>query len=318
MMGIASLGPGLPENLPKIHWWQIPALLLKPQGRPFRIWHARRNPEMLAGIVLKHVFRAPLRLVFTSASQRNHTRYTRWLIRRMDAVIATSHKSASYLKVDNTVIMHGVDTDRFSPAQDKAEAIRAVRLDPSQYYIGCFGRIRHQKGTDLFVDTMIRLLPERLEWSAIILGRTTSSHARFEAELRDRITEAGLSDRILFLGEQPDIPSYYRALTLFVAPQRWEGFGLTPLEAMATGIPVVATDVGAFPELIEPEMTGTIIPSDDLDAMSAAVANWMDDETRRNRASHAARDLIRSKFQLQGEAERILSVYEALWSAQTI
>lgn len=315
MIGIASLGPGLPSNLPKLHWWQLPGLLLKPEGKPFRIWHARRNPEMLAGIVLKYILRAPLRLVFTSASQRHHTRYTRWLIRQMDAVIATSHKTASYLKVKSTVITHGVDTIRFSPPLAKNAAVSAVGLDPSQFYVGCFGRVRHQKGTDLFVDAMIRLLPDRPHWTGIIAGRTTASHAAFEAELRQRVERAGLSKRILFLGEQTEIPSYYRALTLFVAPQRWEGFGLTPLEAMSSAVPVIATDVGAFSELIEPGITGTIVPPDNLDAMCSAVSLWMDDNLRRNIASTAALDLIQSKFQLEGEAAKIFTVYQALWSA---
>jgi mannosyltransferase len=316
MLGIASLGPGLPDHLPKLRWWQVPGLLVKPQGRPFRIWHARRNPEMLGGIVLKHVFRAPLRLVFTSASQRDHTRYTRWLIRRMDAVIATSRKTASYLQVPNIVIMHGVDADRFSPPIDKAASVRAVGLDPAQKYVGCFGRVRHQKGTDLFVDAMIRLLPSRPQWSAIIAGRTTPNHQAFEDELRRRIAAAGLSDRIIFVGEQKEIPLFYRALTLFVAPQRWEGFGLTPLEAMASAVPVVAADVGAFSEVIVPEKTGTIVPPDDPDALVAAVAPWMDDGARREQGARAALELVRAKFRLQGEAEKILGVYEGLWQGE--
>lgn len=313
-VSIAALGPGLPSDLPRLRWWQCPGLLLKPEGRPFRIWHARRNPEMLAGIVLKYIFRAPLKLVFTSASQRHHTRYTRWLIRLMDAVIATSHKTASYLQVENIVITHGVDTDRFSPPADKDAAVSAVGLDPAWYYVGCFGRVRHQKGTDLFVDAMIALLPDRPRWSAIIAGRATASHASFEAELRQRVERAGLADRILFVGEHKDIPRYYRALSLFVAPQRWEGFGLTPLEAMSTSVPVVATDVGAFSELVEAGTTGTIIEPDDLDSMIKAVALWMDDDIRRNLASSASLGLIHDKFQLEVEANKILGVYESLWS----
>src|SRR5690606_15788443 len=150
-IGIATLGPGLPDRLPKLRWWQVPGLLRRPQGAPVRVWHARRNPEVLAGVVLRDVFRAPLRLVFTSASQRHHTRWTKFLIRRMDAVIATSRKTAAYLDVPNTVVMHGIDTDRFAPPQDKAEAVRALSLDPAQRYVGRFGRIRQQKGTDLFI-----------------------------------------------------------------------------------------------------------------------------------------------------------------------
>src|SRR5688572_5901817 len=101
---IATLGPGLPPELPRLSWRAIPSLWRRPRGRPFRIWHARRNNEMIVGIVLKSILRAPLRLVFTSAAQRGHTAFTRFLLRRMDAVIATSTASASYLKVPCTVI----------------------------------------------------------------------------------------------------------------------------------------------------------------------------------------------------------------------
>ncbi|MGB6398572.1 MAG: glycosyltransferase family 1 protein, partial [Bradyrhizobium sp.] len=73
------------------------------------IWHARRNNEMIAGVLLRSLG-WPLKLVFTSAAQRHHTWITRWLIRRMDAIIATSDISASFLKRSATVIPHGVDT----------------------------------------------------------------------------------------------------------------------------------------------------------------------------------------------------------------
>ncbi len=77
-----------------------------PQGFRTRVWHARRNIEMLPGIILRDILRMPLKLVFTSASQRRHSGWTKFLIRQMDAVIATSVKSSRYLEVPNTVIMH--------------------------------------------------------------------------------------------------------------------------------------------------------------------------------------------------------------------
>ena len=83
----------------------------------------------------------------------------------------------------------------------------------------------------------------------------------------------GLADRIRFLPEVPvdQVAGWYGALDLYVAPQRWEGFGLTPLEAMACGVPVVATTVGAFEEIVTPE-TGALVPPGDVDAMTRAVA----------------------------------------------
>jgi mannosyltransferase len=277
-----------------------------------RVWHARRNPEMLAGAILKYVLRAPLKLVFTSASQRHHTGWTRFLIRRMDAVIATSRKTASYLEVPNVVIMHGIDTERFHPPADRREAARELGLDPTQLHAGCFGRVRRQKGTDLFVDSMIDLLPSHPGWSALVAGRATAEHKAFEDALKARVAQAGLADRIRFVGEHRDIERWYRALSLYVAPQRWEGFGLTPLEAMASGTPVVATDVGAFSELVEDGKTGAIIPRDDLDAMKDATAALMDDESRRLAAAAAGLQRARDVFPLQGEADRLVEIYGRL------
>ena len=312
MIGVATLGPGLPRHLPRMAWWQLPALLRRPAGAPARIWHARRNVEMLGGLILRHLLRAPLKLVFTSASQRVHTSWTRFLIRRMDKVIATSRKTAGYLTVPNTVIMHGIDTERFHPPHDRAEAARELGLDPAQLHIGCFGRVRHQKGTDLFVDAMIALLPHHPGWSAVVAGRATSQHKAFEDELKARVERAGLGERIRFVGEHRDIERWYQALTLYIAPQRWEGFGLTPLEAMASGVPVVAADVGAFSELIEQGETGVVIPAGDLSAMIAATKPYLADPAFTVRQGDNSRAHIKGRFALAGEARALVDIYREL------
>jgi len=311
---IAVLGPGLPDTLPSIRFRDLLRLWSAPDGRPCRVWHARRNVEMLPAIVLRDLLGMKLKIVFTSASQRRHTGWSKFLISRMDAVIATSGKTAAYLEVPNTVILHGIDTKRFQPPVDAAAAKSALGLDPAQKYVGCFGRVRKQKGTDLFVDSMIALLPCRPGWSAVVAGRATGPHVAFENELKERVAKAGLTDRIRFVGEHTNIPDWYRALDLFVAPQRWEGFGLTPLEAMATGVPVVATDVGAFSELVVvgEQETGTIIAADDLQAMVEATAGFMDDDRRRALAGANGLGLTCASFAIEGEARAINAVYERL------
>jgi len=316
-IGIAALGPGLPNSVAQLRFWQWLGLLIRPAGSRWRVWHARRNTEMIGGLILRHIFRAPLKLLFTSASQRRHKRLTKWLIRRMDAVVATSRKTSAYLEVPNTVIMHGIDTSRFCPVADQAGAKEALGLDPCMKIVGCFGRVRHQKGTDLFVDTMIRLLPQRPDWMAVIAGRTTAEHADFEGELREKIEAAGLSGRIRFVGEHTSIERWYQVLSLFVAPQRWEGFGLTPLEAMACAVPVVAADVGAFSELIVEGKTGVVVPPDQLDPMASATAVYLDDPSFREASGAAALSHVRENFPLQREAENLESVYQRLLSART-
>lgn len=312
---IAAMGPGLPDRIARLSLRSLFGLWSKPvSGRPFRIWHARRNVEMVAGVVLKCVLRAPLRLIFTSAAQRDHRSFTKWLIRHMDAVIATSARSGSYLKVPHTVIMHGVDTERFHPPQDKAAAKEAAGLDPATRHIGCFGRVRPSKGTDLFVDAMIKLLPDNPGWAAVITGRVTAEHLAFARDLQRRIDEAGLADRIRILGEVPDVIAYYQAIDLYVAPSRREGFGLTPLEAMACGVPAVTSDAGAYTEMIVPGVNGAVAPAGNGDALTAQIATYLQNPALAGKHGKAGLAHVRARFLLEGEARALAGVYDGLWN----
>ncbi|CAG1015062.1 mannosyltransferase [Rhizobiaceae bacterium] len=312
-LGIATLGPGLPDSLPKMRWWQLPTLLSRPVSGKKRIWHARRNVEMVAGLLLRRVLRAPLHLVFTSAAQRYHQPFTKWLIRRMDAVIATSARSGSYLDVPHEVVMHGVDLDLFHPPRDGDDEFCAAGL-PGRFAVGCFGRIREQKGTDLFVDAMIELLPRFPDWTAVIAGRVTPENFAFAQSLKARIATAGLGERIVFLGEVPDIRLWFRRVSLYVAPSRNEGFGLTPLEAMASRTPVVASDAGAYAEMVVPGETGAAVPAGDGAALTAAIARYLADPALAEWHGRQALDHVRERFPLSREAEGVAKVYERLWS----
>lgn len=306
-LGIVATGPGLPAHVPHVPLWKIPFL-----PRRTRVWHARRNTEMALGLLLRGLGLSRLKLLFTSASQRKHSGYTRWLIGKMDAVVATSARTAAYLERPATVILHGIDTQTFTPADDRAALRQALGL-PDGVLVGCYGRIRAQKGTDAFVEAMIALLPDRPGVTALVMGRATEGQNGFLDQLKARVAEAGLSDRILFLPEVSvdRMADWYRVLDLYVAPQRWEGFGLTPLEAMACGVPVVATTVGAFPEIVTPQ-TGALVPPDDIPALAAGVAPFLDDAQIRQGAGTAARAHVENGFRLQDEADALIAIYRRL------
>ncbi|MBC2886006.1 glycosyltransferase family 4 protein [Ochrobactrum sp. CM-21-5] len=315
---IAAFGPGLPATLPHIVLRDFLGFWKRPRSSvPNRVWHARRNVEMLAGIFMRDVLRMRLKLLFTSASQRHHKRFTKWLIQRMDGVIATSRKTAAYLDVPNTVIMHGIDLTQFRPPSEPEDFLSASDID-GKFAIGCFGRVRHQKGTDLFVDSMIALLPKYPDWVAVVAGRATTEHQAFERALRDKVKKAGLSNRIVFLGEVAftgegeSIPVWYRRLTVYVAPSRREGFGLTPLEAMASQTAVVASDAGAYPELIVEGQTGHVVPAGDLQAMQDAIEAYLQNPDIALAHGRQALTHTRQNFPLEGEAEKIGALYNEL------
>lgn len=313
MIGIAATGPGLPPHVPHV---ALPSLFFMPRNR-LRVWHARRNTEMALGLVLRSLFRRRLALLFTSASQRRHTGYTRWLIGRMDGLIATSARGARYLERPAEVIMHGIDTEGFSPPADRAALRRRLGLPEDHVILGCFGRIRAQKGTDVFVAAALALLAGRPRVTAVVMGRATEGHEGFLAGLKEQVAAAGLADRILFPPEVPvhEVADWYRVLDLYVAPQRWEGFGLTPIEAMACGVPVVATRVGAFEEIVTDE-TGSLVAPDDIPALTAAVESWIDDAGRRDRAAQASLARVRTAFRIETEAEALVAVYRRLLAGE--
>ena len=315
---VAATGPFLPRMVPRVRFrsivtqgWSLP------NGYKCRIWHARRNNEMIIGLLLKYMFRQPWRLVFTSAAQRRHSLFTRWLMGAMDALIATSEGAAAMLDRPSTIIYHGVDTERFKPAERRAEMWKQSGL-PGDFGIGVFGRIRPQKGTDLFVKAMIELLPKYPGATAILTGRAMGRHKKFAEKLQRCIAEAGLAERFVFLGEQArsKMPGLFREVSIYVAPMRSEGFGLTPLEAMASGTAVVATRVGAAAHLVSHGKTGALVDPDDLCALIREIepllANLAQAETLGSQARKKALDM----HDIDVEACRINAIYEALLKAE--
>src|SRR5258708_5057029 len=276
------------------------------------IWHARRNDEMIIGVMLR-TLGWPLKLVFTSAAQRHHSWLTRWLINRMDAIIATSEFSASYLKREATVIPHGVDTDRYAPPADRAAAFAEAGL-PGRYAIGCFGRVRAQKGSDVFVDAMCRLLPRYPDFSAVMVGAIATGQLAFASDLRKRIDTAGLQSRIVIAGELPieDVQRWYQRLTIYAFTSRNEGFGLTLIEAMSVGAALVASRAGAAELVVEDGVTGVLTPPGDVDALVAALEPLMRDPAAAAQMGERARARVLEKFSLDAEAARIAEVYRGL------
>jgi mannosyltransferase len=303
------LGPDAPDGIARIGAAELLKLWRR---RTALIWHARRNNEMIAGVLLR-ALGWPLQLVFTSAAQRHHTWITRWLIRQMDAIIATNEISASFLKRDATVIPHGVDTDTYAPPADRAAAFAEAKL-PGRYAIGCFGRVRAQKGTDVFVDAMCRLLPRYPDFTAVIVGAIVPEQFAFAGDLKKRIEAAGLQSRIVMTGELPieEVQRWYQRLTIYAFTSRNEGFGLTLIEAMSAGAALVASRAGAAELVVENGVTGVLTPPGDADALVEALQPLLADPASCVAMGARARARVLKNFSLDAEANQIAEVYRGL------
>lgn len=285
-----------------------------PPGRPFAIWHVRRNPEMRAAIWARDVLRLPVRIVFTSAAQRRHSAFPRWLISRMDAVIATTEQAADFVPHVRAVVPHGVETDIFAPAADRAAEWAALGYG-GRFGIATIGRVRPEKGTDLFVEAMLRLLPDLPDAVALVVGRAAREHHKFDLELKDRVQRAGMIDRIRFVGEMPAhrLPALMRALSLVVQLPRYEGYGMVPLEGMASAVPFVASDAGHYRDFSDEERCGLVVPREAPAAAAEAARAILSDPGRHAAMGRTACETARQKFSAAAEAAGIARVYDALW-----
>ena len=272
----------------------------RPAGQRFRVWHVRRNSEMLWGLIAKHVLRQPVRLVFTSAAIRPHSAVPRWLIARMDGVIATSAKAASFLDRVDRIQGHGVDTAAFVPSEKTPH--------PS---IVCVGRIRAEKGTHILMQAACQILPEFPEVKLHFIGQAQAKDQAFYEDLKQSAKRAGIDQQIVWHGELPpaNVAATLAKAHILAATPLYEGYGLTPFEGMAAGCAILVSDTGAFADAVDEGRSGILVPIDDVPATAAALHRLLSDKTEREAMMGHGVSLVREKFSIDQEAVAALQVY---------
>jgi len=309
ILKVAVLGKHhLPDDIHHVTFLQLIKLCRKPlpNGR-FRIFHARRNDEVIQALILKKCFGAKIRIAFTSTAQRQHSWITRYLIRESDAIISTGSAAASYIEGGADIIIpHGIDLTSFAPADDRLALWQELGF-PGKYGIGIFGRVRHQKGIDLLIHATIPLLEKHPDFTVIICGETTPDNQEFQKKLQKEINSAKLSDRFLFLGEQPfsELPRLFRAMTIVTALSRNEGFGLTVLESMASGTAVLASEAGAWKDIVRDGTDGYIIPCNDLAATQEKLNLMMTHAKNLATMGRNGRERVEQHYTLEREAKAL-------------
>jgi len=281
-----------------------------PNGRP-RVFHARRNDEMIQALLLR-LLGVPLNIIFTSTAQRFHSGFTKWLMSKVDHVISTCSAAASYLeKPPEAVIPHGITTDTFNPAEDRAAQWESLGLS-GKFGIGQFGRVREQKGVHLLVRASIKVLPKYPDFTTVIGGAISDDNREFVNELKAEIAQAGLSERIVFIGEQPfaKVPGLFSAMTVVTALSRNEGFGLTVLEAMSTKAAVIATQAGAWEDIIRPGVDGEIVPTERVDQLAEKLSSMLANPAKLVAMGEAGRERVLAHYTIEREAQELINFYE--------
>ncbi|HLF72386.1 MAG TPA: glycosyltransferase [Dehalococcoidia bacterium] len=209
-----------------------------------------------------------------------------------------------------SVIPLGVDMERFQPT-DKDVARASLGLAEGQRIVLFVGRIEPLKGVDILINAAA-MLESDVDCSVLIVGGDESSTSQV-ASLRDLARERGIEGRVSFVGavDHETLPLYYNAADVCVVPSHYESFGLVAVEAMASGVPVVASRVGGLTGTVRDGETGYLIPWLCPEPFAERIELLLENEPLRRNLGEAARDAV-GRYRWENVATSVLDLYNAL------
>jgi glycosyltransferase involved in cell wall biosynthesis len=239
--------------------------------------------------------RGPLR-VATLAWERAAVRWSDRIVCVSEA--ERSDAAALGLRLDRArVVVNGVDTERYAP-RDRAAAQERLGFTAGPLAV-CVGRLSEQKGQDVLLDAWPSVLRRVPAARLALVG---------EGPWRERLA-ARVDDGIRLVGNADDPRDWYAAADVVVAPSRWEGMALVPLEAAASGRSVVMSDVAGAREAVPPGC-GAVVPIGDAGALAEAVSLRLADVRRADDEGVAGRRHVQTRFGLAATAAALLAVYQ--------
>lgn len=303
------------------HWWHMPCAIQRLR-RILRENHVRLVHAHLfhADLIARLATPATIPVISTThiAEARNlpwRFRIDQWTGARCACRTAVSSAAAIFQETKLrlpahtiTVIPNGIDLTHFQPAPDRNIAKKELGLDPTRPVVSALGRFDPQKGLDRFIDTAALLNATHPEIQWLLAG-----YGREEEALRARIVHLNLTQHMRVIVSPASTREIYAATDVFVFPSRYEGFGLTLVEAMACGCAVVASDIETSREILhapvsstaEAPMAGILIPEGDPTGMAQAITGLLAEtsyctsmgEKARVRAQHFSRAAMLQSYE---------------------
>jgi sugar transferase (PEP-CTERM/EpsH1 system associated) len=283
-----------------------------------------RNLAAMEGQLAAALARVPVRIhsehgwdtADPDGTNPRHIAIRRFYGRFVHRFVALSAHIEGYLRervgIDPTRIdriCNGVACDRFYPAAGSREAFpHAEFRDPRLVLVGTVGRLEPVKDQVTLARAFVEAI-RRSPWAAEFLRLVVVGDGALRREVEAVLDAAGLRPLAWLAGERPDVPALLQGLDVFVLPSRNEGISNTILEAMASGLPVIATNVGGNPELVDNGVTGELVSAGDAAALATAIHRFATASDVRARYSVAARARALGRFSVTGMVERYADLY---------
>jgi len=248
------------------------------------------------------------RLVLTRHALFPLKRINKPLLSSAGRVIAVSQAVAESLRRNGViesskirVVHNGIDTDQFNRSLDRGSELPIL--------VGTVGHLAPIKGLDVFVRAAALISARRPDVQFVIIGEDKSPQMDHRRSLEKLITELGLNKVVDMPGWRDDIDAALASLTLFVSAARSEPFGLAIVEAMAAGLPIIATRSEGALEILEDGATGKLVPADDPEVVAQAINDLLDNPLECSRLGQNAQRVARDRYSLARMASDTERVY---------
>jgi sugar transferase (PEP-CTERM/EpsH1 system associated) len=297
-------------NDPRVVWAIYRALR---RHRP-DILHTHAWGTLIEGLTAGRLARVPA-IVHgehgTLQLRPRQVRVQRWAWTHADELLSVSSRLAERMCHEVglplhrvRVIRNGVDLTRFSVGRARPASRTFGVPDDGSVVIGAIGRLVAVKDHAGFIDAIAALRARGRPVVAVIAG-----DGPLRPELEARIARLGLRDAVRLLGHCPDVETILSGLDIFVQSSTSEGMSNTILEAMASGLPVVATQVGGADEMIVDGQTGILVPAGEAGRLADALERLVSDESLRRAMGRAGQERAHDQFSL----ERMIKTYQAFY-----
>jgi glycosyltransferase involved in cell wall biosynthesis len=330
-VSIVSLSPG--SAVRKLQRAGIPVLVIDEVDDAIAVGAlAAHLSEVRADVVHAHMYRAETvatravlalkeighrrpYLVSTVHSSRVRHEADKDVLREltphMDQLIAVSRAIERKLLDEGrdtapvTLIYNGVDLDRYDHQEACCTLPDEYGMEPGSQIVGVVARLEPEKGHPTLLEAWPKVLRAVPDTYLLIVGEGSKRDA-LEAQAR----ELRIAHRVVFTGRRDDVPAVTAALDVAVLPSYREAQGLTILEAMALSRPVVASDVGGIPEMIEDGKTGLLVPPHDAEALADAIIRLLRNHPLADTLGRAGHDMVHDRFCIELMVSTTQSIYD--------
>jgi glycosyltransferase involved in cell wall biosynthesis len=283
------------------------------------VWHAHDYKTNLLGLLVNR--RRPMKLVTTCHGWVERTWRTtvyhqidRFTLRRYDHVVAVSadiEAQCRCLGVDDerlSLIENAIDTEQYCRRQSIAAAKQLLGWDPNQLAVGAVGRLSEEKGFDLLIRAVGQIVASGYDMKLAIAGGGPE-----QPKLVRLIRELGVEQHVQLMGFQSNLIPIYEAMDAFVLSSRREGLPNVLLEAMALGVPVVATRVAGVPSLLNDGLNGLLTHPNDAGQLVGPLTRLLMDSDLRGKLAQAGQETIQSRYSFDVRMAKEAAIYDRMF-----